>query len=313
MVDADVADVFLGIDVGKSFHHAVALSHSGKVLLDAHLPNDEAEIAGVLATLQRKGSVLVIVDQPSDIGAFPLAVAQALGASVAYLPGVAMRRLADLHRGSAKTDRRDALVIAEAARTLPHALRSTRDEGVSITELRLLCSFDDDLVGQINRSSNRLRALLARIHPHLERVVGPRRSSMIQRRASTSTERSPKGSTQRRRSRHSPGGGSTCFMRCCETGNRTGSSQASQRSPRGCHRSGESTARSDVRPCLMLSSWQAGTTGSWSTFARRGRSSAGPRTYRETSMTFATAFGKPRASQASRSRPRSSEIASLQR
>lgn len=172
----EATDVFLGIDVGKSFHHAVALSRSGKVMLDQHLTNDESEIAKVITTLQLKGSVLLVVDQPSDIGAFPLAVAQSSGASVAYLPGVAMRRLADLHRGSAKTDRRDALVIAEAARTLPHALRSIRDEGVSLTELRLLCSFDDDLAGQINRTSNRLRALLTRIHPHLERVIGPRLS-----------------------------------------------------------------------------------------------------------------------------------------
>ena len=34
-----------------------------------------------------------------------------------------MRRLADLHPGSAKTDARDAYVIADAARTAPHALR----------------------------------------------------------------------------------------------------------------------------------------------------------------------------------------------
>ncbi|ALZ55671.1 ISSfl2 ORF [Shigella sonnei] len=31
-----------------------------------------------------------------------------------------MRRIADLHAGEAKTDARDAAIIAEAARTLPH-------------------------------------------------------------------------------------------------------------------------------------------------------------------------------------------------
>ncbi|AGL15093.1 transposase IS116/IS110/IS902 family protein [Actinoplanes sp. N902-109] len=34
-----------------------------------------------------------------------------------------MCRIADLHRGDAKTDARDAFVIADAARTLPYALR----------------------------------------------------------------------------------------------------------------------------------------------------------------------------------------------
>jgi len=46
-----------------------------------------------------------------------------MGIQVAYLPGLAMRRIADLHPGTAKTDARDAYVIAESARTLPHTLR----------------------------------------------------------------------------------------------------------------------------------------------------------------------------------------------
>jgi len=35
-----------------------------------------------------------------------------------------MRRIADLHPGEAKTDARDAAIIAETARTMPHTLRS---------------------------------------------------------------------------------------------------------------------------------------------------------------------------------------------
>lgn len=35
-----------------------------------------------------------------------------------------MRRIADLYPGEAKTDARDAAVIADAARTMPHTLRS---------------------------------------------------------------------------------------------------------------------------------------------------------------------------------------------
>ena len=64
------------------------------------------------------------MDQPATIGALPVAVAQAEGILVGYLPGLAMRRIADLHPGEAKTDARDAAIIAEAARTMPHTLRS---------------------------------------------------------------------------------------------------------------------------------------------------------------------------------------------
>ena len=49
----------------------------------------------------------------------PLTVARNMGIAVAYLPGTAMRRTAQLLPGDAKTDRRDAHVIAWAALKLP--------------------------------------------------------------------------------------------------------------------------------------------------------------------------------------------------
>ncbi|PPI40605.1 IS110 family transposase, partial [Rathayibacter iranicus] len=110
--------------------------------------------------------------QPATIGALPLAVAQAENVLIGYLPGLAMRRIADLHAGEAKTDRRDAAIIAEAARTLPHALRSLALADEQVAELSMLCGFDDDLAQQINATGNRIRGLLTQIHPTLERVIG---------------------------------------------------------------------------------------------------------------------------------------------
>lgn len=96
---------------------------------------------------------------PATIGALPVAVAQAEGILVGYLPGLAMRRIADLHAGHAKTDPRDAFIIAQAARTLPHALRSINIEAEAVAELGVLCGFDEDIVKQINHTANRLRGL----------------------------------------------------------------------------------------------------------------------------------------------------------
>ncbi|MGC5629515.1 IS110 family transposase [Georgenia sp. Z1344] len=39
----DSVEVFLGIDVGKSEHHAVALDRTSTKLLDKPLPQDEAK------------------------------------------------------------------------------------------------------------------------------------------------------------------------------------------------------------------------------------------------------------------------------
>jgi transposase len=166
-------DIFIGVDVGKSDHHAVALDRAGKTLLDKPLPNDEGKLREVIGELKRQGRVLLVVDQPATIGALPVAVAQAEGVLVGYLPGLAMRRIADLHAGEAKTDARDAVVIAQAARTLPHALRSIELADEEIAELSMLCGFDDDLAKQVNATANRIRGLLTQIHPALERVIGP--------------------------------------------------------------------------------------------------------------------------------------------
>ncbi len=96
--------VFCGLDVGKSEHHACALDPGGRRLHDKALPNDEASLVAVFTRLSEHGPVLAIVDQPASIGALAIAVARSLGIEVAYLPGLAMRRIADLHPGEGKTD-----------------------------------------------------------------------------------------------------------------------------------------------------------------------------------------------------------------
>ncbi|SCG14851.1 Transposase [Micromonospora echinofusca] len=166
--------VYLGLDVGKEGHHAVGLAPDGKRLHDAPLPNTEARLRQLFDKLARHGRILVVVDQPASIGALPVAVARACGHQVAYLPGLAMRRIADLHPGAAKTDARDAYVIADAARTLPHTLRRVDVGDEALAELEVLVGFDDDLAGEATRVSNRIRGLLTQIHPALERVLGPK-------------------------------------------------------------------------------------------------------------------------------------------
>jgi transposase len=171
--------VFCGLDVGKSAHHAVALDPTGARLHDAALPQDEARLRQLFTALQTHGLVLLVVDQPATIGALAVAVARATGCQVAYLPGLAMRRIADLHPGSAKTDARDAYVIAEAARTMPHALRRVDVGEEALAELGVLIGYDDDLAAEATRIANRIRGLLTQIHPAAERVLGPKVTTTV--------------------------------------------------------------------------------------------------------------------------------------
>ncbi|TFB47585.1 IS110 family transposase, partial [Cryobacterium tagatosivorans] len=87
-----VLGVFIGVDVGKGEHHAVALDRAGKQLFDRALPNEEARLGELIGQLKRHGQVLFVVDQPATIGALPIAVAQSENVLVGYLPGLAMRR-----------------------------------------------------------------------------------------------------------------------------------------------------------------------------------------------------------------------------
>ncbi|MGW1093213.1 IS110 family transposase [Streptomyces sp. NPDC002596] len=175
MIDTGEIDVYLGLDVGKGEHHATALTPAGKRVFDKRLPNTEPKLREVFAKLQAAhGIVLVVVDQPASIGALPLAVARDTGCRVAYLPGLTMRRIADLYVGEAKTDARDAAIIADAARTMPHTLRDLAPSDQTVAELEMIVGFDDDLAAESTRIKNRLRGLLTQIHPSLERVLGPR-------------------------------------------------------------------------------------------------------------------------------------------
>jgi len=84
-----------------------------------------------------------------------------------------MKRIADLCPGEAKTDSKDTAVIADAARTMPHTLRSLELTDEFTAELTVLVGFDQDLAAEATRTSNRLRGLLTQFHPSLERVLGP--------------------------------------------------------------------------------------------------------------------------------------------
>jgi transposase len=174
MFDTSDVGVFLGMDVGEAAHHAHGLTLAGEKVFDKPMPNSEPKLRAVFDKLIAKfAPVLVIVDQPASIGALPLTVARDAGCQVAYLPAPAMRRIADLYPGEAKTDAKDAVVIADAERTMPHTLRSLGLADEITAELTVLTGFDQDLAAEATRTNNRIRGLLTQFHPSLERVLGP--------------------------------------------------------------------------------------------------------------------------------------------
>jgi transposase len=168
-------NVWIGLDVGKEEHFAEVLDDAGDRLFAKSVVNDQRALEALLERASSHGIVGLVIDQPGSIAQLALAVARQREVPVAYVPGLVMRRAADLYPGEAKTDRRDAYVIADTGRTRRrqvHWLDATSDE--LLERLRVLNGFDVDLGADQVRLANRLRDALTSVSPNLERALGSR-------------------------------------------------------------------------------------------------------------------------------------------
>jgi transposase len=168
-------DVWVGLDVGKEEHFAEVLDDSGERLFARSVVNDQAALEALLDRAAGHGTPGLVIDQPGSIAQLALAVAHSRSVPVAYVPGLVMRRAADLYPGEAKTDKRDAYVIADTGRTRRkqvHWLDVGSDE--LLERLRVLNGFDIDLAADQTRLTNRCRDALTSVSPALERALGAR-------------------------------------------------------------------------------------------------------------------------------------------
>jgi transposase len=170
---ADI-EVFVGVDMAKGDHYAQAISSAGDALFDRAVANDEAAIVKLIDDARAHGRAVLVVDQPASGAQLLLALARARGVPVAYVTGLAMRRAADLYAGSAKTDPRDAWVLADYAQRNADRLTWLDVTDDLLTALRVLNGRDVDLATDANRVSNRCRDALVAVSPALERALGDR-------------------------------------------------------------------------------------------------------------------------------------------
>ncbi|MGW5034243.1 IS110 family transposase [Streptomyces nigra] len=164
------ARVWAGIDAGKGHHWAVAVDETGATLWSKKIDNDESAILSALGEiLELAEEVHWAVDISGTSSALLLALLAAHGQQAVYVPGRTVNRMSGAYRGEAKTDARDAYVIAETA-------RQRRDFAVIdvpaqlVADLALLTAHRSDLVADRVRLINRLRDVLTSIFPALERA-----------------------------------------------------------------------------------------------------------------------------------------------
>ena len=165
-------DYVIGMDVGKYFHHACVLDIDGTQVLSKRINQNEKSLRALFSTFSAHDhKVLVVVDQPNNIGRLTVAVAQELGIDVRYLPGLAMRQLSRIHAGNAKTDIRDAYIIAHAAKNLPESLRSVDRVEEAFLQLKVLNGIDEDLARSYTRLINQIRSALVGCYPQFEQAL----------------------------------------------------------------------------------------------------------------------------------------------
>ena len=156
----------LGMDVGKRSHWACLVTAGGEVALNRPAGNDERELAALFASVP--AGTLVVVDQKRNIGALPLRMARSRGLEAAYLPGTAAHQASRLFAGDAKTDERDALVIAKTALGIPDSLLPVPEPDEARDAARAMASARDYAVECATRDKNRLRSVLLESCPAFE-------------------------------------------------------------------------------------------------------------------------------------------------
>ncbi|KJL45006.1 IS110 family transposase [Microbacterium trichothecenolyticum] len=162
--------LWAGIDAGKSHHHCVAIDGDGNKLLSRRFANREPEIRTLLGDVASlPGGVEVAWATDLNHGGTGLlrAVFTEHRQPLHYISGRAIHHAAHTYRGEAKTDAKDAVIIADQAR-IRRDLNLMRPVDDLTAELRLLSARREDLVHDRTRTVNRLRAILLHYFPTLE-------------------------------------------------------------------------------------------------------------------------------------------------
>jgi transposase len=180
VVDKRIGDlmtghVWAGVDIGKEHHWVCVVDEAGTVVLSRKLVNDEQPIRALIGEIEALSQdVSWAVDLTTVYASLLLTVLADVGKSVRYLTGRAVWQASATYRGGeAKTDAKDARVIADQSRMRGTDLPVLHPDDDLITELRMLTAHRADLVADRTRTINRLRQQLIAVCPALERVAQP--------------------------------------------------------------------------------------------------------------------------------------------
>lgn len=162
--------LWAGIDAGKTEHHCVVIDSDGTKLLSRRFKNRESEILTLLsdvASLPGGTDVAWATDLNHGGTGLLQSVLRAHEQPLHYISGRVVHHASGAYRGEAKTDAKDAVIIADQLR-IRRDVPLMRETDETTAELRLLSARREDLVHDRTRAVNRLRAILVHYFPSLE-------------------------------------------------------------------------------------------------------------------------------------------------
>ena len=159
--------VWCGIDWAERHHDVALVDESGTLLARRRIdsgPVGFAELLEVLAEHSQPDQPLAVAIETAR-GLLPAALAAA-GIQVFAINPLSVARYRDRHAVSGgKSDRADALVLANILRTDQHAHRPVPADSEHALQVRVLARAHQDAVWDRQQIVNRLRALLLEYYP----------------------------------------------------------------------------------------------------------------------------------------------------
>ena len=134
--------LWAGVDAGKSEHHCVVIDADGKRVLSRRVANDEArlgELISAVTTLADGGDLTWAIDLAGGGAALLITLLVGDSQRLLYIPGRSVHYASGSYRGDAKSDAKDAAIIADQAR-MRRDLQPLRPGDEITVELRILTS-----------------------------------------------------------------------------------------------------------------------------------------------------------------------------
>jgi len=172
---------WVGFDVGKAFHWVCVLGGEGEEVLSRRVEATEEDLEAACSEVAALGGERTVgIDLLGGPATLLEAVLLGRGETIFHVPGVAVNRARDAYSGGeAKSDAKDARVIADQLRLRSGSLHEVRPRGETATEMRVLVAHRRDLLQDQTRRAARLREVLLAVFPGLESALDLKREGAL--------------------------------------------------------------------------------------------------------------------------------------